>query len=86
MRLQGNLQEKFELNIKEIPDNEFKDDSAFKKSKSSQFQKDNFSSKSLSGLSKKIKKRAKLDIKKRKQNLINSIDNKTKNKNYLKIF
>ena len=90
-RFRGDLAERFELNIKEEPDYAFqrdvKDDSLLNFNEHSyQPQDGKYSSKSLSGLTKKLKKRNKYDIKKRKQNILNKIENKTENNKYLKIF
>ena len=52
MKFKGDLAEKFELNIKEEPDNSFKDDSLLNNSFGYQPPKGRFSSKSLSGITK----------------------------------
>ena len=91
MYKRGNLHEKFELNIQEEPDYAFihdsKDDTLVNMKKFGyQSPLDKFSSRSLSGLNKKLKRRTKFDINKRKQNLLNKIDKNQENNNYLKIF
>ena len=90
-KLQGNLKENFELNIKEEPDfdkkQDSKDDSNLNISKLVyRPPSDSFSSKSLHGLSKKLKRKVKFDINKRKQNILNKNNNKPENSKYLKIF
>ena len=66
-RLRGDLTEKFELNIKEEPDYAFqrnsKDDTRLNKDKFEYQSKDGkFSSKSLSGLTKKFKKKINMTL------------------------
>ena len=90
-KLQGNLKENFELNIKEEPDfdkkQDSKDDSNLNISKLVyRPPSDSFSSKSLHGLSKKLKRKVKFDINKRKQNILNKNNNNPENSKYLKIF
>ena len=91
-RFRGNLAEKLELNIQEEPDYAFqhdsKDDTTLINMPKGAYlaPADRFSSKSLSGLSKRLKRKTKYDINKRKQNLLNKIDNNKENHNYLKIF
>ena len=90
-RFHGNLNENFELNIQEEPDYAFqhdsKDDTLINMSKMRyQNQAERFSSKSLSGFNKRLKRRIKFDINKRKQNLINKIDKNQDKNNYLQIF
>jgi hypothetical protein len=68
MKINGNLAEKFELNIKEEPDNAFKDDSLLNSSgfgSGYKPPKGKFSSKSLSGITKRLKKRTSFEIKKK---------------------
>ena len=84
----NNLTEKFELNIREEPSYVFqkdsKDDSILNNSIGGYLPPtDKFSSKSLSGLSRKLKRRAKFDINKRKQNILKE---KSDSSNYLKLF
>ena len=90
MKINGNLAEKFELNIKEEPDNEFKDDSLLNSSgfgSGYKPPKGKFSSKSLSGITKRLKKRTSFEIKKKKQTLLKKLENNSNNNNnYLKIF
>ena len=87
----SSLTENFQLNIKEEPSYIFqkdsKDDSNINNSISGGYQPptDKFSSKSLSWLNKKLKRRAKYDINKKKQNILNKIE-KPDNSKYLKIF
>ena len=90
LRLSGNLNEKFELKIKEEPDYAFqrdsKDDSQLNNSgyiPPTVIKKFSSSSKSLSGLGKYIKKRVKFDNKRIKQL---SNESSSENSNYLKIF
>ena len=88
---QGNLKERLELNITEEPDfdkkQDSKDDSNLKILKSVyKPPSDSFSSKSLHGLTKKLKRRVKFDINKRKQNILNKNNNNPENSKYLRIF
>ena len=87
-RLSGKLNENFELKIKEEPDYAFqkdsKDDSNLNISRyRPPSESGRFSSKSLSGLGKNLKKRVKFDSKRRKQL---SNESSPENNNYLKIF
>ena len=89
--LQGNLKENFKLNITEEPDfdkkQDSKDDSNLNISKLIyRSPSDNISSKSLHGLTKKLKRKVKFDINKRKQNILNKNNNNSENSKYLKIF